>query len=100
MTLLDNSYITIRFHSARKQFQFKLKSGSNYSSIGISINLTRGNNNTNRGRTTTATASNAESGFFFSPEERVAIVITILASDATSNAMYAKRHIQRRIRLM
>ena len=65
VTLLDNSYITIRFHSARKQFQFKLKSGSNYSSIGISINLTRGNDNTNRGRTTTATATNAENGYFF-----------------------------------
>lgn len=63
--LLDTDYITIRFHTTRKQFQFKLKSGSNYSSIGISINLTRGSNNTNRGRTTTATASNAESSFFF-----------------------------------
>ena len=64
-TLLDNSYITIRFQTNRKQFQFKLKSGSNYSSIGISINITRGNNNTNRGLTTTSTASNAESSFFF-----------------------------------
>ena len=63
--LLDTSYITIRWHTTRKQFQFKLKSGSNYSSIGISINITRGNNNTNRGCTTTASASNAESSYFF-----------------------------------
>lgn len=65
VTLLDNSYIAIRFNATQRQFQFRLKSGSNYSWVGMGIHISKNNTPASQGYTTGISATTAENSYVF-----------------------------------
>lgn len=65
VTLLDNSYIRIRFNANERQFQFRLKYGSNFSWLGLGIHISKGNTPASQGYTTGMSATIAENSYVF-----------------------------------